>query len=192
MWSQCEQIIPVHFIPYQGHSLVGWILGAIFCVNMLIFFFNKTKRLNFNISHYTRLSTEIEHVQWTILFSFSLSVCLSLTLPPIFPLFLSFVTLCSQFSRPFILLAKTGKEHCSNQVCWTQIRTALLKIFHWLVTIWTKSKAIFFLTNYKLDHKPYCVWIISLITVKDFFIFLILLFPLWECSSTSLILISLS
>lgn len=95
-WSVCEQILTVHCLPSKGLSLVGWILGALFCVNMMIFLTRPKESGVVNISHYTRLSTRREHTQWTILFSFSLSICLSLTFSPSFSFF---VTLYSQFLR---------------------------------------------------------------------------------------------
>lgn len=143
-WSVCEQILTVHCLPSKGLSLVGWILGALFCVNMMIFLTRPKESGVVNISHYTRLSTRREHTQWTILFSFSLSICLSLTFPPIFSLFLFLCHTLQSVFKAFILLAKFGKEHCSNQACWTQIRKTHWKIFYWHVIIWMKSKAEFF------------------------------------------------
>lgn len=82
---------------YVTHSLVGWILGALFCVRMMFLLFNKTKESgNFNISHYTRLSTQSELTQRTILCSFFPSVCLYLTLSLLFSPLFSFFAVSSQ------------------------------------------------------------------------------------------------
>lgn len=121
-------------LPSFLRPFIGWMdfRDTLLCEHDDFFFFwtRPKESGNVNISHYTRLSTQREHTQWTILFCVSLSVCLSLTLPPIFTLLLFLCHTLQSVFRAFILLAKIGKEHCSNQARWTQIRTAHWKIFH--------------------------------------------------------------
>ncbi len=190
-WSACEHVLLVHCLPCKAHSLVGGILGALFCVSVMIFFFffNQDKK---SLAMLIFLITqdcppgESTHNELFFSHSFRPSVCLSLTFPPVSSLFLFLCHTLQWVFEAFIPLAKIGKEHCSNQARWTQIRTAHWKIFHWRVEIWMKSKAemFFFLSNYRLDHKPYCFWVISLITVWEF---IILFFLIWDSSSISLI-----
>lgn len=115
----------------KDHWLVGWMLGALFCVCTVFFFVFFSTRLkdsgNVNISHYKdcppRESTHNE-----VFFSHCPCppVCLShfrIFFSPSFFLWHIVVG----FSRPFIWpVKKLAKNHLSNQARWTQIRRA-----HW-------------------------------------------------------------
>lgn len=132
-WRVCERILSVPCLPCKGHSLVGWILGPLFCVCL------DQKSGNVNISHYRRLSTQREHTQWTLLSLFSVSVCLSRTFPSIYPLFLF---LCHTYSQSRLLFCgpKLAKNIVSIKIVGHRSEQLIEKIFHWLVTVWMKNK----------------------------------------------------
>lgn len=116
--------------------------------------------------------------------SFCPSVCPSHFLPfP--PSFSFFVTLYSQFSRLLFHWPKLAKNIVLIKLVGHRSEQLIEKSFTGLLkSEWKARLKCFFSSNYRLDHKPYCVWVISLITVQEF---IILFFLLWDSSSSSLI-----
>lgn len=92
-----------NFLSYKGYSLVGWILGALFCESIMLLlllflvclFFLFFKRDQKSLARLIFLITQdcpprqSKHNELFFPHSLSPSVCLSLTLPPIFSLILA-------------------------------------------------------------------------------------------------------
>ena len=156
-WS--EPILPMHCLPYKGHSSVRWILGTLFCAGWWFLLTRPEESGNVNIPHYARLSTQREHTQWTILVLFSLSICLSRTFPPILPLFLLFfVTLYSQFSRLLFRSPELAKNIVVIKLVGLRSEQLIEKSSTGLLqSEWKAKPKCFF---YELDHKPCCVCVI--------------------------------
>lgn len=147
MWihSPCALVV-------SERPFIGWMdfRGTPLCEHAD--FFLNTKRLLIFLITPNCLPKESAHNE---LFFLILPVSLSvpLTSSHFLPVSLSMSHIAGSFQGLFIPLAKIGKEHCSNQACWTQIRTAHWKIFHWLATVWmgSKSRNILFFSYLIID-----------------------------------------